>query len=189
MRKPCPKCPFRTDVHPYLRPERATQIARALRGGESFDCHNTVTYEDAEEGTTEAVHTGRELHCAGALIICEKEGHAPQMIRIAERLGMYDRTQLDMDSPVYPTLTAWVASYQPEPEIDDEPEGEFCSASGPGCENPAGWLDYDGGVMENPDGPTCDTSCEECRDAVCDACSTVGADGRVVCPSCADEEE
>jgi hypothetical protein len=31
----------------------------------------------------------------------EKEGRSSQMMRIAERLGMYDHTKLDMDAPIY----------------------------------------------------------------------------------------
>lgn len=31
--RPCPKCPFRTDVPPYLQPERVTQIATDVQNG------------------------------------------------------------------------------------------------------------------------------------------------------------
>lgn len=35
------------------------------------------------------------------------EGRPNQMMRIAERLGFYDRTALVMDSPVSESLDAW----------------------------------------------------------------------------------
>ena len=31
----------------------------------------------------------------------EKEGQPDQMMRISERLGLYDHSKLDMDAPVY----------------------------------------------------------------------------------------
>ncbi len=43
LRQPCNNCPFRTNVQPYLRPERAQEIARALRDGGEFPCHKTST--------------------------------------------------------------------------------------------------------------------------------------------------
>lgn len=42
--RPCAHCPFRTDVQPYLRPERARDIAGALLAGEDFPCHATIDY-------------------------------------------------------------------------------------------------------------------------------------------------
>jgi len=41
------------------------------------------------------------VHCAGALILLEKLEQPSQMMRIAERLRMYDARQLDMDAPVF----------------------------------------------------------------------------------------
>lgn len=94
---PCAKCPFRTDVQPYLSPERVRQISRSLVRGE-FACHRTTEHDDE---TGEPVETGGEIHCAGALILMEKENRSSQMMRIAERLGMYDASALAMDAPVY----------------------------------------------------------------------------------------
>lgn len=47
------------------------------------------------------VPTKDSQHCAGALIFLEKIEEPHQMMRICERLGMYDRTKLDMDAPVF----------------------------------------------------------------------------------------
>lgn len=98
LKTPCPNCPFRTDVKPYLSPERVDEIRIGLERGE-FPCHKTLDY-DTEDGE-ESVETEKTAHCAGALILLEKEGTPSQMMRICERLGMYDRRKLDMDAPVF----------------------------------------------------------------------------------------
>jgi hypothetical protein len=48
------------------------------------------------------------MHCAGAMIVLEHEDRPNQIMRIAERLGFYDRTALVMDSPVPETPDEWV---------------------------------------------------------------------------------
>jgi hypothetical protein len=73
------------------------EIERSLREGATFSCHKTTKHDDDGE----PVRTRNEMHCAGALILIEKEGWSTQMMRIAERLGMYDASKLDMDAPVY----------------------------------------------------------------------------------------
>lgn len=114
--RPCSNCPFRQDKPFYLDPERAEEIADSLRRGAEFHCHKTVHYEEerwdeyeGEEGM-EAYYNplGDEQHCAGALIIMEKNGESSQMMRIAERLGVYDRKKLDMESPVYASLEEFI---------------------------------------------------------------------------------
>jgi hypothetical protein len=96
MTTPCAKCPFRNDIRPYLTSDRVREIEHSLLRAE-FPCHTTTEHDD--EG--ECVPTGNEIHCAGALILMEKEQRSGQMMRIAERLGMYDPTKLDMGAPVY----------------------------------------------------------------------------------------
>lgn len=91
MKTPCDSCPFRSDFNFPLHAARAVQIVQALtREGKTFACHKTTH--------------GRavvEQHCAGALIMLERECAPNQMMRIAGRLGMYDRAGLDMDAPVF----------------------------------------------------------------------------------------
>lgn len=94
---PCPKCPFRNDIKPFITPERADEIATA--DGE-FPCHKTtVAANDDEED--EMMETPNSQHCAGFLIMREKMEQPSQMMRICERLGLYDRSKLDMTAPVY----------------------------------------------------------------------------------------
>lgn len=56
---------------------------------------------DFDDETGEYQPSGQEMHCAGALILLERANRASQMMRIAERLGMYDRTKLDMQAKVF----------------------------------------------------------------------------------------
>jgi hypothetical protein len=101
LTRPCAKCPFRHDIRGYLRSSRAREIAE--QDGE-FPCHETTEHD--EEG--EYVDTGEEKACAGFLIFREKMDQPNQMMRITERLGMYDRTKLDMDAPVFDEVEAMV---------------------------------------------------------------------------------
>lgn len=94
LTSPCKECPFRNDIKPYIREARVREIERSLVRSE-FPCHKTP-----------------ETHCAGALILMEKEGRSSQMMRIAERLGMYDRTKLNMNAPVYESFRAMVQAHR-----------------------------------------------------------------------------
>ena len=108
LTKPCATCPFRTDVRPYLRPDRVDEMEADLERGE-FSCHKTVRYDSMREdddGEPDFRTRDRrgEAHCAGALILLEKLERPSQMMRIAERLRMYDARRLDMDAPVFDTF-------------------------------------------------------------------------------------
>jgi hypothetical protein len=85
----CGDCPFRRTGGIRLTRARARQIATAALGpqGATFTCHKTVDYDD------DAGPSGG-LHCAGALIFSERHDSPTQMMRIAERLQMYDAEQL-----------------------------------------------------------------------------------------------
>lgn len=105
---PCGDCPFRTDRPFPLTAQRATEIAECLRGGGDFPCHKTLDYD----GTGEPDINGpRAQRCAGMLIVMERSGDRNRIMQIAERLGLYDPRRLDMAAPVFPSLDAWVSSY------------------------------------------------------------------------------
>jgi hypothetical protein len=110
MTKPCKNCPFRTDIAGYLSPARAREIAAGLLSGATFTCHKTNEFEEGDEGWTETVETPSSQHCGGALIFLEKQERPNQMMRIAERLGLYDMRKLDMDAPVFDSARAFVAA-------------------------------------------------------------------------------
>lgn len=101
---PCKDCPFRTDIRAYLTPERVEEIEQSLVRAE-FPCHKTTRVSDGDDDDCEGgscyTPSGKEIHCAGALILLEKLKRPSQMMRISERLGMYDRRKLDMAAPVF----------------------------------------------------------------------------------------
>lgn len=97
MTSPCELCPFRNDAG------RLTVAFSTLVGftaGE-FCCHKTGV---ANEETNQIEPTKDSQHCAGALIFLEKIGQPHQMMRICERLGLYDATKLNGKAPV---LGSW----------------------------------------------------------------------------------
>jgi hypothetical protein len=101
--RPCKSCPFRMDRDGFLRGDRADEIASCLLDEDrTFACHQTLGHEeDPETGYVETCQTPESQHCAGALIFCEANEQPNQMMRIAERLGLYDRRKLDMGAPVF----------------------------------------------------------------------------------------
>ena len=100
LRRPCKHCPFRTDVPGFLSFERALEIIDMLvRQDGTFACHETTVESEHDDG--EMVVTEKSEHCAGATIMLEHMERPNQMMRIAERLGWYDRRKLDMNAPVF----------------------------------------------------------------------------------------
>lgn len=105
LRKPCAHCPFRTDIKGYLTAGRAREIALGLLLHQHpFSCHEHNDFD--EDGDT--IEGPKAQHCAGALIFLEAQERPNQLMRIAERLGFYDRSKLDMEAPVHRTLAALV---------------------------------------------------------------------------------
>lgn len=82
--EPCPDCPFLVGTEHAYSGKRLRQFANG-----EFPCHKTAKLENDE-----FIATGDSVHCAGALIYCEKRNRPHQMMRISERLGMYDYTKL-----------------------------------------------------------------------------------------------
>lgn len=176
LKRPCGKCPFRTDVPGYLRRERAAQIARDLVGGASFACHETTEVVEDEDGYEDRVATEGSQHCAGALILMEHEEAPNQDMRIAERLGLYDASKLDMAAPVHRSFIAFVNHHGE----DEEEEDDCCSVVNGDCEAPAGLLVNGSVVPAERTGEV--HSCPQCGESVCGACSV--PDGR--CDYCAE---
>jgi hypothetical protein len=105
LKKPCGgtcNCPFRTDsLKGWLGQERAEELVSALYEQDlTFSCHKTTT--DTEDGFDHSSDNNTQ-HCAGAMIMMEKSEQANQMMRLMERIGLYDRNKLDMTSPVFDT--------------------------------------------------------------------------------------
>lgn len=109
LTKPCKDCPFRTDNGFILRNDRVEEICESLEVfQQSFPCHKTTQHDD--DGET--IPQDGEIHCAGALIMLEHMQAPNQMMRIAERLGMYDRRTLDMEAPVFSNTDEMMDAYR-----------------------------------------------------------------------------
>lgn len=168
LKSPCANCPFRSDIKFPLEYERVQDIKDSSYEDANFHCHKTVVYDDLDgQGSVGS----KTRVCAGFLITMEKEGRANQPTRIAERIGLYDRTQLDMDAPTYPSMQDWVDSYAPEGcAADDGTEAEYCAVAGPNCTNPAGFS-HGGDITGNPAPPVCTETCTHCQQALCTGCT------------------
>lgn len=103
LTRPCSDCPFRKDKKFPLRESRVREIVTGLLYRDaSFSCHKTTSAKGKTNRDAEA------QHCAGAMIFLEQRGQPTQMMRIAERLGMYDHTKLSKKIRVYKTLKGMV---------------------------------------------------------------------------------
>ncbi len=91
MTEPCDACPF------LLGSGFTFQSLIGYASGE-FACHKACDVNE-DTGHFEAC-SDKTPHCAGALIFLEKREEPHQMMRICERLGMYDRRKLNMDALV-----------------------------------------------------------------------------------------
>lgn len=97
MTSPCDQCPFLQSMsHGF-----SLRQLKLFASGE-FACHKACdVVENEETGVDEFTARGDETpHCAGALIFLEKRDAPHQMMRICERLGMYDRAKLNMEAAV-----------------------------------------------------------------------------------------
>jgi uncharacterized protein (DUF1778 family) len=105
LKRPCTKCPFRTDVKPFIRTDRAEEIANSLARDNWFQCHETIEHND--EGGYK--RSKGEQHCAGAAITLLKMGRPNQLMRIGMRTGWNPDT-MDMTAPVYKSLGSFVVA-------------------------------------------------------------------------------
>ena len=101
LKRPCKDCPFRADVKPYIRKARAVEIGKALLNDKTFTCHKHLPRDGK-----------KEQHCAGALIFLEAQNKPNQLMRVAERLGTYDRRKLDMNAPVFKNIEDFVKHFE-----------------------------------------------------------------------------
>lgn len=90
MTTPCNACPF-------LLGSGFTFASLTRHASGEFGCHKAC---DLSEETGNYEPKDKTPHCAGALIFLEKQGKPHQMMRICERLGMYDASKLNMDAPI-----------------------------------------------------------------------------------------
>lgn len=91
MKKPCKECPFirGSATNTTLAPGRLDGIIDDIRSDMTFTCHKSLDKPQTDQE-----------HCAGALVFLERENRPNQMMRVAERFGMYDRQKLDMNADI-----------------------------------------------------------------------------------------
>lgn len=85
MTTPCDKCPF-------LKDSGFTYAELVRHASGEFACHKTCKIKNG----VYVPRNSNTPHCAGALAFNENRNAPHQMMRIAQRLGMYDRTKLNM---------------------------------------------------------------------------------------------
>lgn len=81
---PCDNCPFRKDVHPFLRLKNVRNLwTDAILTGAHFACHKTVVFGKGEPDKS------RAKACAGFLLVAEKGRVAQglQLVQLARRLA------------------------------------------------------------------------------------------------------
>lgn len=101
MTKPCEHCPFRNDIKAFLRKARIEELRDQLTENRTFACHETTSVTKKQPRIRGKFAKRINQHCAGALILLRKTNTEGAMQQIAERLGLYDPSILDMGSPVF----------------------------------------------------------------------------------------
>lgn len=111
VKKPCTNCPFKVgDDVVRLTMGRAEEIGGMMLSshGGDFTCHNTLDKDERDQS-----------HCAGAIAFALKNGNMTQMMRISQRLRMFDPEEfakgIDPDSIVN---NWWDLSYEEKEEGD-----------------------------------------------------------------------
>lgn len=98
-KKPCPTCPFRTGGRGLrkLGCRRAQEIADALLNDQTFTCHDDISRPEQDR-----------QHCVGAMMLLEKQDRPNQIMRIGERIGIYNPDDLVGRDEVFDDLADWV---------------------------------------------------------------------------------
>ena len=91
LTEPCGTCPF-------LKGSGFTFNRLLEHAAGEFPCHKACDLNKQDEFKEKK--NGKTPHCAGALIFLEKRNQPHQIMRICERLSVYDRTKLNMAAPV-----------------------------------------------------------------------------------------
>ncbi len=94
LKRPCKDCPFvvGSSTNISLEEDRIKEIVHSIVDEDaSFPCHKTLGYDGKRVP---------KQHCAGASIFLERLGEygSPnQIMRIAERMNLYNRQNMDLE--------------------------------------------------------------------------------------------
>jgi hypothetical protein len=167
MKPPCKNCPFRAKFKgdaDYLRPGRRAEIARSILEGADFPCHETVTYDDDEDGFAFPNESNADP-CVGLDLVQLRDGRAGQMLRIRERLGLDTNRLLIRGRRI--KLWTWDEVIS---DGDTDEEGETCAICAYGCEAPAGTMYPGGDIIEGDSFLYEDDICPSCGEYICPSC-------------------
>ncbi len=107
---PCSNCPFRDGPHPpYLRHQRAADIAESLRMDETFYCHKTTAVAGDDDDSCPIPPDA--VPCAGAVAVMLNGEEPNQMLRIAGRMGMVPESLQDGRGDCYDDLDTFVDAH------------------------------------------------------------------------------
>lgn len=104
IKKPCGGCPFLKENNLRLSKKKKQKFVNDIVKKEyAFVCHRSTKDYSGK--------SGKENHCAGALIIMEKNQINTRVLRIAIALGGYDPALLKMDSPVFDNFNDFIEAH------------------------------------------------------------------------------
>lgn len=119
LTRPCRDCPFRREGGIRLHRERAREIAKntILAQGASFPCHKTVDYDSCSEDGAPLPSDG-ESYCAGAIAFGLNNRMLNQILRIAQRLGMWKSKDIKDRQQVFGSVSEMVSAQLRQPNRD-----------------------------------------------------------------------
>lgn len=107
IKQPCEHCPFRRDVHPYLDPRHAQELADALSDDRNwFACHQTTGQTRGRR-----VRPEKQSHCIGAAIVLYRDHLINVATRLALAFNLISQTELDAPVPVFHSLKEFVTHH------------------------------------------------------------------------------
>lgn len=104
---PCENCPFRKDIHPFLRKARAQEIVDAIRADKIFHCHKTVNYD---VGPRSKKHTAESSMCAGSMAIMLNTKDMNLPMRLGVVCGFLDYDKVKNRDVVFDTFEDFIAA-------------------------------------------------------------------------------
>jgi len=164
MQKPCDNCPFLKKGGIRLTEGRVRELAQNILNdqGGTFPCHKTTV--DSGDDECDLVATENSSHCAGALIFALRNGNMTQMMRIAQRLGMFKPDDLMAQKRVVSSVCADLSEFLEVNGFGRDDDFECCCVCDQDCEFPANYETFNITPFRLK-------NCWACGECVCKSCS------------------
>ena len=110
LKTPCHNCPFLVEGGIRLSGDARVREVAFSSGGE-FPCHKTTVRGEDEDGEEDLVATRQSQVCAGAITFAyfSEDGYPGQMMRIAERLKLFNPADWEHNADVvFPDLESMI---------------------------------------------------------------------------------